>query len=217
MVDDVERWLDELGLAKYASVFLAEEIDLLDLQELTDADLKEMGLPIGPRRRVLKAVAELAAKTTDGPGPTRINVDPAVVQVTGTRNLAERRQLTIVFCDLVGSTELAARIDPEEFGEILRRYHKSSATAIEHYGGYIARFLGDGILAYFGWPEANEDQASQAVHAALKAVTQVRELSLPNGIRLEARAGVATGLVVIGDLVGDVSLDRDAVAGDTPN
>ena len=217
MVDDIERWLDELGLAKYASVFLGEEIELLDLQELTDSDLKEMGLPIGPRRRVLRAVAELAMTTTDRPEPRRTNLDPAVVQRTVTRNLAERRQLTILFCDLVGSTKLAARIDPEEFGEILRRYQKSSATAIERCGGYIAKFLGDGILAYFGWPEAYEDQAIQAVHGALEAVNQVREDSLPDGVRLEARAGVATGLVVIGDLVGEISQDLDAVAGDTPN
>ena len=140
MVDDIKRWLDELGLAKYVSVFLAEEIELFDLQELTDADLKEMGLPIGPRRRVLKAVAEWATATADGLRPTPTNRDSAVVEETDARHLAERRQLTILFCDLVGSTELAARIDPEEFGEILRRYHKSSATAIEHYGGYIARF-----------------------------------------------------------------------------
>ena len=138
MVDDIERWLDELGLAKYASVFLGEEIELLDLQELTDSDLEEMGLPLGPRRRVLRAVAELAMTTTDRPEPRRTTLDPAVVQRTVTRNLAERRQLTILFCDLVGSTELAARIVREVFGGSFGGCRKSSGAAIVRGGGCIA-------------------------------------------------------------------------------
>ena len=143
-----------------------------DLPELTDADLKELGIPMGPRKRLLKAIATLGedspgepADDTDGPGQTTRPQE------------AERRQLTVMFCDLVGSTELSQKMDPEDYREIIRAYQATCKSAIERYEGYVARYMGDGVLVYFGYPKAHEDDPVRALHAGLNVIDSVRQLA----------------------------------------
>ena len=187
MSDELRRWLEQIGLAQYAETFAADDIDLDVLPELSDEDLKQLGLSLGHRRRLLRAISELAnegLQPAAGPG-----------EATGeTMRAAERRQLTVLFCDLVGSTELSGRHDPEDLRELLRRYHDAMTSVVQRYDGYVANYLGDGVLAYFGWPRADEDEAAQAIRAGLDAVAAVRELSLA------ARVGIASGTVVVGDI-----------------
>jgi len=150
----VAAWLDAIGLAKYQTVFAVNEIDWSLLPKLTEADLKELGLPLGPRKKLLQALAELAVT------PDRI---------AGKPRDAERRQLTVMFCDLVGSTALSQGKDPEDLRAIIRSFQDTAAGAIAGYEGHVAKFLGDGVLAYFGWPHAHEDDAERAVRAGLAA------------------------------------------------
>ncbi|MHA1152784.1 MAG: adenylate/guanylate cyclase domain-containing protein, partial [Alphaproteobacteria bacterium] len=213
MSDPVKQWLEALDLAKYLDVFVENEVAFRDLSELTENDLKEMGLPIGPRRRALKAISELS---TSGPAqPPSANVE--IPEGSTARPGAERRQLTVMFCDLVGSTELSRRLDPEDLRDVMRRYQDAVVGAVTRYEGYVAKFLGDGVLAYFGWPQAHEDQAERAVRAGLDAVAAVARLELDDNVALEARVGIATGRVVVGDLVGEAATETEAVAGETPN
>jgi class 3 adenylate cyclase len=210
MPEDLQDWLSARDLGKYAPVFAENEVTLADLPQLTEGDLKEMGLPVGPRRRALKAFAALVAD-----GQPAIEPQPATTENTALKSNAERRQLTVMFCDLVGSTALANRLDPEDMHEVMRQYQDVVAGAITRYGGHVAKYLGDGVLAYFGWPQAFEDQADRAVRAGLDvvpAVTGVRNSSL-GGHSLTVRVGIATGAVVVGDLSGE----SDAIVGDTPN
>src|SRR5713101_4031309 len=145
MSDDLSLWLAEIGLGQHAETFAANDIDLDVLPDLTDEDLKELGLSLGHRRRLLRAIAERTNERVIDAAPEPLRRD------------AERRQVTILFCDLVGSTELSGRHDPEDLRELLRRYHDAMTAVVERYGGYVANYLGDGILAYFGWPKADED------------------------------------------------------------
>jgi len=184
MPEGLLYWLQQIGLEQYSDTLAANDIDFDVLPELSDADLKELGLSLGHRRRLLRAIADLPGKglpPTDGPAE--------VTREAGRE--AERRQLTVWFCDLVSSTELSGRHDPEDFRELLRRYHDATTAVVVRYGGYVANYLGDGILAYFGWPRADEDQAAQATRAGLDAVAAVRELAL------QARVGIASGTVVV--------------------
>jgi class 3 adenylate cyclase/tetratricopeptide (TPR) repeat protein len=199
MSDELRRWLEKIGLAQHAETLAANDIDLDVLPELSDEDLTELGLSLGHRRRLQRALAE---------GTTREAVNAA--PETPSRE-AERRQLTVLFCDLVGSTELSRRFDPEDLRELIRRYQDAVSGAVVRHGGYVANFLGDGIIAYFGWPRADEDEAVQAVRAGLDAVLAVRELSL------RAHAGIASGPVVVGDLDTAERRQTGAVAGETPN
>lgn len=209
MADEVGDWLDGLGLRKYADAFAEQEITLEALWHLTEDDLKELGLPIGPRRIVL---AEIAAKS-EGQNDSQ----PEVKKPETSTREAERRQLTVMFCDMVGSTAMSQELDPEDLRDIMRRYHEAVAGSIARYGGYLAAHLGDGVLAYFGWPQANEDQAASAVWAGLDAVRAVETINLEGAFPLKARVGIATGLVVVGDLVGELVSDSDTVTGKTPN
>jgi class 3 adenylate cyclase/tetratricopeptide (TPR) repeat protein len=199
MSDELRRWLEQIGLAQYAETFAANDIELDVLPELSDEDLKELGLTPGHRRRLQRAIAERTDETVIASAP-----EPP-------RRDAERRQLTVLFCDLVGSTELSARHDPEDFRELLRRYHDSLTAVVMRYGGYVANYLGDGILAYFGWPRADEDQAAQAVRAGLDGVAAIKNLAL------QARVGIASGMVVVGDIEGAGRRQTGAIAGETPN
>jgi class 3 adenylate cyclase len=160
MSDDLRYWLQQIGLEQYAETFAANDIDFDVLPELSDQDLKELGLSLGHRRRLQRALAERANKTV---------IDSASEPP---RRDAERRQLTVLFCDLVGSTELSGRHDPEDFRELLRRYHDSLTAVVVRYGGYVANYLGDGILAYFGWPRADEDQAALPRASSLLATSR---------------------------------------------
>ena len=205
-VVDVAAWLRDLGLERYKLTFRENEIDWDVLPELTESDLERLGLPLGPRKKLLKAIAALATEA--------IGVALEAVPSPGTTTReAERRQLTVLFCDLVGSTELSARLDPEDLREVIGKYQDACAEVIERFEGHVARFLGDGALAYFGWPRAHEHAAERAVRAGLALVEVIAQLE-PG---MQARVGVATGSVVVGDLIGRKSADLDSVIGETPN
>ena len=210
---DIEGWLRGLGLERYAGSFRDNEIDATVLPRLTDEHLKELGLPLGPRLKLLDAIATLRDDTAP-PAPAPGMPMPAGAAPS---TAAERRQLTVMFCDLVGSTALSGRLDPEEMQEVLRAYQNAVAGEIARYGGHLAKFLGDGVLAYFGWPRTHEDEAERAVRAGLAIAGVVPRLSTPAGEPLMARVGIATGLVVVGDLVGDGAAREEAVIGETPN
>jgi class 3 adenylate cyclase len=207
---DVSTWLRDLGLENYAQAFRANDIDAEVLPRLTAEDLIALGISsIGHRRKLLDAIAALdRGKAPAGAEPPAAAVRPLE---------AERRQLTVLFCDLVGSTELAARLDPEDLREVMRAYQMVCADVVCRFDGHIARFLGDGVLAYFGWPKAHEDDAERAVRAGLQLVQDVARLKPRLEVRLQARVGIATGHVVVGDLISERSSDKDAVSGDTPN
>ena len=211
-MDDVGEWLEALGLSGHARVFADNDIDLDVLPHLTDQDLKDLGLSLGHRRKLLAAV-RTRRKTDETPKPA---AGPAGAKAPDHAD-AERRQLTVMFCDLVGSTELSQRLDPEDLREVLRHYQDAVTGAVTRYEGYVAKFLGDGVLAYFGWPQAHEDQAERAVHAALDAVAAVQGVTVDGGQTLQSRVGIATGQVVIGDIVGDAATEVGAVVGETPN
>ncbi len=208
---DIASWLAHLGLDKYIEAFTANEVDFAALRHLTEDDLKELGLPVGPRRKVLAAIARLDA-----------DIKPPASSASGSLSAspvrdAERRQLTVVFIDLVGSTELSQRLDPEEMRDVFRIYQSAVSAEIERYEGLVAKLMGDGVLAYFGWPRAHEDDAERAVRASLAAAAATAGLTTPASEPLAARIGIATGLVVVGDLVGEGSAQEEAVVGETPN
>ena len=204
---DVSRWLRDLGLENYAQAFCANDIDAEVLSRLTAEDLIALGITsVGHRRKLLDAIAALQHGTAPVSEPVASDIRPAE---------AERRQLTVLFCDLVGSTELSARLDPEDLRDVIRAYQDACAGLITRYEGHVARYMGDGVLAYFGWPQAHEDDAERAVRTGLELVQRVGEQAAA-GRPLAARVGIATGLVVIGDLAGETA-DKGAVVGETPN
>ena len=159
MAGDIGQWLEHLGLGEWIEEFLENRVDLDAARDLTEADLRELGIPMGPRKKLLRAISALGVEQL---AVRPIETRPSQAKQNGT---AERRQLTVMFCDLVGSTELSRRLDPEDLREVMRRYQDAVAAAITRYEGYVAKFLGDGVLAYFGWPQAHEDQAERAVRA----------------------------------------------------
>ena len=198
---DVLGWLRNLGLGQYEAVFRENHIDGSVLSSLTNEDLKDIGVAsVGHRRRLLDAIAVLRGG----------DFGAVAVPVLGTAAEAERRQLTVMFCDLVGSTPLSARLDPEDLRGIIGAYHRCVAETVEGFGGFVARYMGDGALIYFGYPQAHEDDAERATRCGLALVDRV--VQLDQGEELHARVGIATGLVVVG---GEV-VEHD-VAGDTPN
>jgi predicted ATPase/class 3 adenylate cyclase len=206
MTDDVREWLAALGMGAYADQFATNDIEFDLLGDLDDSDLRDIGVSsLGHRKRILRAIA-------DGEG-IRDETNPGAA----TPRAAERRLLTVMFCDLVGSTALSRRLDPEDLRDVMRRYQDAVAGAVTRYGGHVAKYLGDGILAYFGWPQAYEDQAERAVRAGLDAVNAVKGVELRTADPLSARVGIATGQVVVGDLVGESGKDAEAVTGETPN
>ncbi|UXN64460.1 AAA family ATPase [Phyllobacterium sp. A18/5-2] len=205
---DIAAWLSGLGLAKYATIFAKNEITPEVLPHLSDADLEALGLPMGPRKLVLAAIAGL------GNADMR---DPKPVAGSTPRVEAERRQLTVMFVDLVGSTALSSQLDPEEMAEVIGKYQNAVAGEITRVDGHVAKFMGDGVLAYFGWPRAHEDEAERAVRAGLAITAAVAKLVTPANEPLGARVGIATGLVVVGDLVGEGAAQEAAVVGETPN
>jgi class 3 adenylate cyclase len=208
---DVAQWLRGLGLEQYAPAFRDNDIDGEILRRLTAEDLHDLGVAsIGHRRRLLDAIAALSGIGTAGVPPASA-VPPAVPVATG----AERRQLTVMFCDLVGSTALSARLDPEDLREVIGAYHAAVAEEVGRLGGFVAKYMGDGVLTYFGYPEAHEDDAERAVRTGLALAERVARLE--THVRLEARVGIATGLVVVGDLIGAGEAQERGVVGETPN
>jgi class 3 adenylate cyclase/predicted ATPase len=204
---DIAEWLRGLGLGKYAPAFAENAINWDVLPELTADDLKEIGVAaVGDRRRLLAGIATLRGSAVRAGPALPLDVSDA-----------ERRQLTVMFCDLVGSTALSARFDPEELREEIRAYQNAVSGVVARYDGFVAKFMGDGVLAYFGYPRAHEDDAERAVRAALEIAGGVASLETRGTERLAVRIGLATGLVVVGDLVGEGAAQEQAVVGETPN
>ena len=213
-MSNINHWLKELGLEKYIPLFVEQEIDETVLAELSEQDLEKLGLPLGPRKKILKAI-----NTPSTPAvPVDVTNDTPLVVETAD---AEKRQLSVMFCDLVGSTEMSQQIDPEDLRGINRAYQDACAGAIKHFGGYVARYMGDGVLAYFGYPQAHEDDAERAVRAGLAVIDAVKAIDIDaitdGGLELTVRVGVATGHVVVGDLIGEGAAQENAVVGETPN
>ena len=212
---DVAAWLRGLGLERYDQAFRDNEIDEKVLPGLTAEDLKDLGVTlVGHRRRLLDAIAALGAAVATAAASATVG---AARPGTPVQSGAERRQLTVMFCDLVGSTALSARLDPEDLREVIGAYHRCVAKVIGRGGGFVAKYMGDGVLAYFGYPRADEHDAERAVRAALKLVEKVAGLDTVAAAPLQVRIGIATGLVVVGDLIGQGASQEQAVVGETPN
>ena len=206
-MQQIADWLEKLGMSEYAERFAESDIDTSVLRDLTDRDLKELGVSLGHRRKMLRAIAELSGVAPTPPQPALAEPKP--------RDTAERRQVTVMFSDLVGSTALSARMDPEDLREVISAYQKCVAETVRHFGGFVAKYLGDGVLVYFGYPEAHEDDAERAVRAGLELVAAVS--GLKTHAALQTRVGVATGLVVVGDLIGSGEAQERGIVGETPN
>jgi class 3 adenylate cyclase/predicted ATPase len=212
-MSDVREWLSRHGLAQVGDVLEREQIDWGALLVLSESDLKDLGLPIGQRAKLLAALRSLRERDSSSAESTVIS--PERRSVTGPGLEAERRQLTILFCDLVGSTSLSQKVDPEPLRDLMQRYQQACRAVIERYDGHVAQYLGDGLMVYFGWPRAHEDDAERAVRSALELVDAVKKVSATPP--LQVRIGIATGAVVVGETgAGDASVPKLAV-GETPN
>ena len=210
MPKDITTWLQEHKLGRYVDTFVENDTTFADLPLLTEDDLREIGLPVGARRRFLAAVGE-AEQHQDSLTPK------GQPEPTSTIGEAERRQLTVMFCDLVGSTSLAEHYDPEDLSDIVRAYQDACAGVVSRYEGYVARYMGDGMLVYFGYPRAHEDDAERALRAGVEILERIDELRPRKGLTLQTRVGVATGLVVVGETIGQASSQEQVVMGETPN
>ena len=208
---DVASWLRSLGLEQYEATFRDNAIDDSVLPDLTDQDLEKLGVLLGHRRKLLRAIAniEATAQTASSAVGATVAVD------VSPRDTAERRQVTVMFSDLVGSTALSARMDPEDLREVISAYQKCVAETVQRFGGFVAKYMGDGVLIYFGYPQAHEDDAERAVRAGLELVAAVG--ALKTHAPLQTRVGIATGLVVVGDLIGSGASQEQAIVGETPN
>jgi class 3 adenylate cyclase len=207
---DIAAWLQGLGLERYVPAFRDNEIDWEVLPKLTSEDLREIGVAaIGHRRKLLDAIAALGAAV-------RTAAVTAAPSDASAPTDAERRQLTVMFCDLVGSTELSARLDLEDLREVIAAYHRAVADVVGRFDGFVAKYMGDGVLIYFGYPRAHEDDGERAVRTGLGVVDAIGRLDFKS-VELQARVGIATGLVVVGDLIGEGSAQEQSVVGETPN
>ena len=209
---DIGGWLRSLGLERYEAAFRENEIDETVLPSLTAEDLKDLGVGIvGHRRKLLDAIAVLrayaSAKAPTAEAPPTLPKSP--------QDTAERRQVTVMFSDLVGSTALSARMDPEDLREVISAYQKCVAETVSRFSGFVAKYMGDGVLVYFGYPQAHEDDAERAVRAGLELISAVT--ALKTHAALQTRVGIATGLVVVGDLVGSGEAQERGIIGETPN
>ena len=210
---DVAVWLRSLGLEQYEAAFRENAINEKVLPRLTAEDLKDLGVTIvGHRRVLLDAIADLrsAKDSEQAPSESFATVSPPSKDAA-----AERRQVTVMFSDLVGSTALSARMDPEDLREVISAYQKCVAETVGRFGGFVAKYMGDGVLVYFGYPQAHEDDAERAVRGGLELVAAVSDLK--THAALQTRVGIATGLVVVGDLIGSGASQEQAIVGETPN
>ena len=192
MAQDIAVWLEGLGLGHHVQAFRDNSIDLELVPELAEDDLKELGLNIGERRTLQRALRGLGSGDAPAPAPEDRSLEVASAETTD----VERRQLTVMFCDLVGSTALSARLDPEDLRGVMLEYQEATASVIERYDGFIAKYLGDGVLVYFGYPVAHEDNAERAVRAGFDILESVAKLTPHQDVSLRTRIGIATGLVV---------------------
>jgi class 3 adenylate cyclase/predicted ATPase len=210
MAIDITEWLRDLGLQQYEPAFRANDVDAEVLPKLTADDLISIGVTsVGHRRKLLQAIAAL------GPEVAANTLKPAHIDTAAYAD-AERRQLTVMFCDLVGSTPLSSQLDPEDYREVIAAYHRAIAATVGRLDGFVAKYMGDGILAYFGYPRAHEDDAERAVRAGLDSIVAVSRLNI-NSTKVQVRVGIATGLVIVGDLIGEGSAQEQSVVGETPN
>jgi len=207
-MQELASWLEGLGMSEYAQRFAENDIDASVLPHLTDQSLKELGVSLGHRLKILAAIKELG-------GPTPKPAQPATPTETKPQDTAERRQVTVMFSDLVGSTALSARMDPEDLRDVISAYQKCVAETVQRLGGFVAKYLGDGVLVYFGYPQAHEDDAERAVRAGLELIQAVG--GLKSSTPLQARVGIATGLVIVGDLIGSGEAQERGIVGETPN
>jgi len=185
---EIADWLKKLGLSEYARPFADHKIDISVLGYLTDQDLKDIGIPLGHRRKILAAIGDLTGTAEEPP-------KPAAGKEPETQDAAERRQLTVMFSDLVGSTALSTQMDPEDLREVISAYQKCVAETVHRFEGFVARYMGDGVLVYFGYPRAHEDDAERAIRAGLELITAVS--ALKSRVSLQTRVGIATGLAAI--------------------
>src|SRR5438270_4403954 len=193
---DLGGWLRSLGLGQYEAAFRENAIDDTVLPNLTAEDLKDLGVSIvGHRRKLLDAIGALRT----GADATQSSGAATSAPTVSPENRAERRQVTVMFSDLVGSTALSARMDPEDLREVITAYQKCVAETVQRFGGFVAKYMGDGVLVYFGYPQAHEDDAERAARAGLELIQAVG--ALKSSAPLQTRAGIATGLVVVGDWV----------------
>jgi class 3 adenylate cyclase/predicted ATPase len=207
-MQQIADWLEKLGLGQYAQRFAENDIDTSVLPHLTDENLKELGISLGHRVKLLAAIREL--------GGTLTTVEPTVTPTEPKpQDAAERRQVTVMFSDLVGSTALSARMDPEDLREVISAYQKCVAETVRRFGGFVAKYMGDGVLVYFGYPQAHEHDAERAVRAGLELVSAVT--ALKTHAALQTRVGIATGLVIVGDLIGSGETQERGIVGETPN
>src|SRR6516164_7701908 len=205
---EIADWLETLGMSEYAQRFAENRIDFSVLPDLTDQDLKDLGIILGDRRKMLRAIVEMTSTAPAAPARS-VAAEPKVT------DSAERRQITVMFSDLVGSTALSARMDPEDLREVISAYQKCVSETVQRFGGFVAKYMGDGVLVYFGYPQAHEDDAERAVRAALELVAAVG--ALKTHASLQTRVGIATGLVVVGDLIGSGEAQERGIVGETPN
>ncbi|TDJ38274.1 MAG: hypothetical protein E2O54_13325 [Gammaproteobacteria bacterium] len=211
-MSDIHEWLEELDLGQYADAFDENGIDSRSLPHLNDQDLKDIGITLlGHRRVLLAALHALSPMPSPAPEP----VDDGETEMKAAPREAERRQLTVMFCDLVGSTELSAKLDPEELSKLMQAYRKACSDVIGRYDGHVAQYLGDGVMVYFGWPTAHEDDAQRTVRAGLDIIVAVAGLTASE--RLGVRIGIATGRVVVGESGADEGVDSKLAVGETPN
>jgi class 3 adenylate cyclase len=203
-MQQIADWLEKLDLGQYAARFAENEIDVSVLPHLTDQDLKDIGIPLGHRRKIFAAINQGAG-----------SIQPIAEGTRGVEPKTQSRQITVLFSDLVGSTALSERLDAEDLREVISAYQTCVAEAVRRFDGFVAKYLGDGVLVYFGYPEAHEDDAERAVRAGLALVAEVGELKTQTS--LEARVGIATGLMVVGELIGSGAVQEQAVVAKTPN
>ena len=206
-MQQIADWLEKLDLGEYAERFAENKIDVSVLPHLTDQDLKDIGIPLGHRRKIFAAINQ-------GAEPKQPLAEATTVIEPKTKD-AERRHITVLFSDLVGSTALSERMDPEDLREVISAYQTCVAEAVHRFDGFVAKYMGDGVLVYFGYPEAHEDDAERAVRAGLDLVAAVSGLKMH--APLQARVGIATGLVVVGDLIGSGASQEQTIVGKTPN
>jgi class 3 adenylate cyclase len=209
---DLGHWLRKLGLERYEAAFRENEIDEIVLPSLTHETLKEIGATaVGHRLKLLNAIAMLRLdESAKAASAEAVATPPREAQDAG-----ERRQVTVMFSDLVGSTALSARMDPEDLHEVISAYQKCVAETVQRFGGFVAKYMGDGVLVYFGYPQAHEDDAERAVRTGLELIAALG--GLKSSIQLQARVGIATGLVVVGDLIGLGEAQERGIVGETPN
>ena len=212
---DLTEWLGRHGLDQYAQTFAENNIEYSVLPDLTENDLKKLGVSLGHRKKLLRAIEALTAAREPTDTTAAVSNVTAVSPPVGRHREDELRQITVMFCDLVGSTPLSEKLDPEDLRVLIDAYREACSAAVRRYGGEVASYAGDGVMAFFGWPRAHEDDAVRAVHAALDTLSAVTNISGP--VTLASRVGVCSGPVVVRDIGASGAAGSMDAVGETPN